>query len=411
MRRPQTKTAVITTICLAEVLSMLTLATVPALLPTFIEEWFLTKTEAGWLSGTYYLGYLAAVPFLVSLTDRKPAKPIYLGCLVLSGVSALAFAFLAEGFWTALVLRTIGGIGLAGTYMPGLKLLTDQLDRIQPGADHSRSVAFYTSCFGVGVSLSYFLTGQIGHHWGWQLTFIILGAGPIIALAFLWFAIPTEKISPYHVPETHLLDFRPIFQCKPAIGYVLAYTVHNFELFAFRSWIVAYLSFAVALHPGEKLFIASTAITAISTLVGLPASVLGNELSRRIGRHKAITLIMWSSSAFSVGLGLMAEAPLWMLTLVTIFYGMLLTGDSASITAGTVAEAPTGYKGATLAVHSCIGFIGSFLGPLIFGVTLDVASSASVGGDTVTSWSWAFTVSAVVTATGPIILYLLRARG
>ena len=151
MRRPQTKTAVITTICLAEVLSMLTLATVPALLPTFIEEWSLTKTEAGWLSGTYYLGYLGAVPFLVSLTDRKPAKPIYLGCLVLSGISALAFAFLAEGFWTALVLRTIGGVGLAGTYMPGLKLLTDQLDRIKPGADHSRSVALYTSCFGVGV--------------------------------------------------------------------------------------------------------------------------------------------------------------------------------------------------------------------------------------------------------------------
>ena len=107
----------------------------------------------------------------------------------------------------------------------------------------------------------------------------------------------------------------------------------------------------------------------------------------------------------------MAEAPLWMLTLVTILYGMLLTGDSSSITAGTVAEAPTGYKGATLAVHSCIGFIGSFLGPLIFGVALDVASPTSVGDTTVGSWSWAFTISAVVAATGPIILYLLRARG
>ena len=102
---------------------------------------------------------------------------------------------------------------------------------------------------------------------------------------------------------------------------------------------------------------------------------------------KTITLIMWSSSAVSVGLGLMAEAPLWMLTLVTILYGMLLTGDSASITAGAVAEAPTGYKGATLAVHSCIGFIGSFLGPLIFGVALDVASPTYVGGTTVGSWS------------------------
>ena len=390
---------------------MLTLATVPALLPTFILEWSLTKTEAGWISGTYYLGYLAAVPFLVSLTDRRPVKPIYFCSLLLSGISAISFAYFADGIWTALVLRTLGGIGLAGTYMPGLKLLTDLLDRIDPNADHSRIVAFYTSSFGVGVALSYLLTGEISNFWGWNITFIILGAGPIIALVFLFFALPPEQFSAHKKPQTHLLDFRPVFRCKPAVGYILAYTVHNFELFAFRSWIVAYLGFAVTLHPGEDLLITASAITAISTLVGLPASVLGNELAQLIGRHKAITLIMWTSSAVAVGLGLMAEAPLWALTFMTIVYGILLTGDSSSITAGTVAEAPIGYKGATLAVHSCIGFFGSFLGPLVFGLALDIASSTSIGSTTAESWSWAFNISAIVAATGPVILYFLRARG
>ncbi len=390
---------------------MLSLATVPALLPTFISEWSLTKTEAGWISGTYYLGYLAAVPLLVSLTDRTPVKPIYFYSMLLSGISAISFAYLAEGLWTALFLRTLGGIGLAGTYMPGLKLLTDQLDRIEPNADHSRVVAFYTSSFGVGVALSYFLSGEISNLWGWNITFLLLGAGPIIALVFLFFALPPEQLSLHNKPQTHLLDFRPVLHCKPAVGYILAYTVHNFELFAFRSWIVAYLGFAVTLHPGESLLITASAIAAISTLVGLPASLLGNELARLIGRHKAITLIMWTSSAVATGLGLMAEAPLWALTLMTIIYGVLLTGDSSSITAGTVAEAPSGYKGATLAVHSCIGFLGSFLGPLVFGLVLDVTSPTSIGGITASSWSWAFSISAIVAATGPVILYLLRARG
>jgi len=410
MTPPKSKRAILTTICSAEVLSMLPLAAVPALLPTFIDSWNLSKTEAGWISGTYYLGYLGTVPFLVSLTDRKPAKNIYLACMALSGLAAFGYAFLAEGFWMALLFRTLSGIGLAGTYMPGLKLLADQLDRLEPGSDHSRSVAFYTSSFGIGTSLSYLLAGEFASLWGWQWAFVVLGAGPLLAFVYMSLSLPAEKTSPNQIPDTHLLDFRPVFHCKPAMGYVLAYTAHNFELYAFRSWVVVYLAFALALHPGEELFITATTIAALFNLVGLPASVFGNELSRHIGRHKAITIIMWSSSLFAIALGFLAEAPLWVLTVVVIVYGVLVSGDSSSITSGTIAEAPAGYKGATLAMHACIGFTGSFLGPLIFGVVLDATSPTGVGGDTVDSWAWAFFVAGAVAATGPVMLYVLRRK-
>ena len=46
--------------------------TFAALLPNFIELWNLSKTDAGWINGIYYAGYLGAVPFLVSLADRAP---------------------------------------------------------------------------------------------------------------------------------------------------------------------------------------------------------------------------------------------------------------------------------------------------------------------------------------------------
>jgi len=191
---------------------------------------------------------------------------------------------------------------------------------------------------------------------------------------------------------------------------VLAYTVHNFELFAFRSWVVAFLAFSVALEPGTSLIVSATLVAAAANVVGLPASVLGNELARRFGRHRAITLIMWTSALFACGLGFLAEAPQWLMISAIIAYGLLVTGDSSSITAGAVAEAPQGYKGATLAVHSCIGFTGSFLGPLAFGLVLDVASPTGIGGDTVSSWIWAYATSAAVVALGPVFLYLLRNR-
>jgi hypothetical protein len=60
---------------------------VPALLPQFIEAWSLTNTEAGWLAGMVSAGYMLAVIPLVSLTDRWPARHIYLASSTLSALS------------------------------------------------------------------------------------------------------------------------------------------------------------------------------------------------------------------------------------------------------------------------------------------------------------------------------------
>ena len=62
----------------AQVLAQLGAQALPALLPGVIADWQLSKTEAGWLVGVFFLGYVAAVPVLVSLTDRLPARNVYM---------------------------------------------------------------------------------------------------------------------------------------------------------------------------------------------------------------------------------------------------------------------------------------------------------------------------------------------
>jgi hypothetical protein len=47
-------------------------------LPQFIEAWSLTNTQAGWLAGIVSAGYMLTVIPLVGLTDRRPARHIYL---------------------------------------------------------------------------------------------------------------------------------------------------------------------------------------------------------------------------------------------------------------------------------------------------------------------------------------------
>src|SRR3546814_3822040 len=83
-------------LCLVEILALLAATTFPALLPTFLAEWRMSNTEAGWISGIYYGGYVAAVPVLTGLTDRMDARRILFFALGLSAVSALGFAFRSE---------------------------------------------------------------------------------------------------------------------------------------------------------------------------------------------------------------------------------------------------------------------------------------------------------------------------
>lgn len=125
-------------VCLAEILGLASIAVFPALLPAFQVEWGLSNTAAGWISAAYYAGYMVLVPVLTSVTDRLDARRI-MGLGALLGVaSALGYAFGARGFWSALTLRFLAGVSLAGIYMPGLKVVSDNAE----GALQSRFVSF-----------------------------------------------------------------------------------------------------------------------------------------------------------------------------------------------------------------------------------------------------------------------------
>ncbi|NQV47228.1 MAG: MFS transporter [Rhodospirillaceae bacterium] len=401
MSRVASPLALSVVMCLAEIAGMAGFATFAGQLPVFMDAWSISNTEAGWINGIYFAGYMLAVPVLVSLTDRVPPKRIYILSMALSGLASLGFAFLAEGFWTALLFRTLAGIGLAGTYMPGLKLLSDYVE----GPLQSRAVAFYTASFSIGAALSFFMTGEIAALFDWRMAFAIAAAGPLLALVLTAPLLPREHPENHQKPDTHLLDFRPVLKCRQAMGYVLAYAAHNYELFTLRTWVVAYVVFAAALRPSVESFYSATVLATAVTLMGVPASILGNEFSARFNRNKVITRVMLASGALAVIIGFTGgNVPMWLLGLLFLFYGVTVTADSASLTAGVIAAAPKGYRGATMAVHASIGFSGAFLGPLVFGVVLDVAGAPASGGESVLPWAAAFAITGAVVALGPAAL-------
>jgi len=103
----------------AQMLAQIGAFALPALLPDYIARWNLSKTEAGWLVGIFFAAYVVMVPVLVALTDRVPVRRVYMLGTTLTVLSHFGFALFADGFWSALLLRLLAGIGWAGTYMPG----------------------------------------------------------------------------------------------------------------------------------------------------------------------------------------------------------------------------------------------------------------------------------------------------
>lgn len=378
-------------LCTAETLGMAGFALFAALLPQFQALWGLSNTEAGWIGGGFFLGYMLAVPVLTGLTDRHDARLIYLAAMLLTAVASAGFVF-ADGFWSALLWRVLAGIGLAGTYMPGLKALSERID----GASQSRAIAFYTASFGLGTALSFTLSGELAKLGGWQLPALLSGACALLAWALVYWGLAPKAVEAY--APRNLLDLAPL-RNRAVLAYCLAYAMHNLELFALRAWLVAFVVFSGHLQ-GVDPWLSGTWVAMLATLIGMPSSILGNELALRFGRQRWLIGVMLSSALLAAVVGLGAALPFWVMLGLILIYAVTVTADSASLTAGLVSVAPASHRGAAMALYSCTGFTGAFLGPLLFGMTLD-----TLGDQQLLGWWAAFALMGLLLTLGPLALW------
>ncbi|MGH7798635.1 MAG: MFS transporter [Candidatus Binatia bacterium] len=394
---------VATLLCGAHVLSMTGFGTVSALLPLLIATWRISNSEGGAISGMYYAGYMIAVPWLTGLTDRADARRVYLLACALSSSAALGFAILAHGFWSALMLQGLAGAGLAGTYMPGLKILSDHIE----GPHQSRWVAVYTSTFGIGAALSLWMAGAIAAMAEWRWAFAAAAVGPGAAGLLVLLRLPPPHPRPTAGKAAPLLDVRSVFRNRAATGYILAYAAHCWELFGFRSWIVAFFAFAGAIRAtGEPMLASAATLAAAINLMGPAASILGNEIAARFGRPRVVLAIMSLSAALACVVGFSARLPGAFVFALACVYFLAIMGDSAALTAGLLASAEPQQRGAAMAVHSFLGFGAAFVAPVVFGAVLDFAG----GNRSVFAWGVAFASLGIGCALAPLAVTVNRRR-
>ena len=389
---------IVAAICGAEILSLAGYSIVPALLPQFIEAWSLTNTQAGWLAGIVSAGYMLAVIPLVSLTDRQPARQIYLASSVLSALASLGVA-LCDSLLPALAFRAVAGIAMAGMYMPGLQALTHGVE----GTIRARIAARYTSSFTIGASLS-FLFGRVGTLLGWRSAFVVAGLLGVGGVLIAWAALPRGASGRNPDPQP-LLNFRPVLANRDALVLIVGYAAAIWGCVGLRQWIVVFLTFCAGNQadvPAQAWII--LVVGALISFLGVPAGLLGNEFSIHYGLRTIATLVFLLSALAGGLFGFTAMLPYIAVLGLSLIVGFIVQGNFSNLTSGVLAVAAPRHRGATIGLYSCIGFGAGFLGTLLFGVTLD-----QFGGTThLAAWILSFGTCGLACMTGAAASVFLR---
>ncbi len=380
------------TVVAAQMLTQIGAFALPALLPGYIARWDLTQTEAGVLVGVFFAGYVVSVPILLALTDRIAARHIYLLGAGLTALSHLGFAIAADGFWPALLFRTLAGIGWAGAYMPGLKLLADGLD----GDRQARAVSWHAAGVGAASALSFAVAGLMAAAGGPEAAFLFAFAAASVAflVAALWFPTTTPEPS---FRSRRLLAFGPVLRNRRAMGWIAGYAVHTWEMAALRAWGVTFLTMVLA--GTDEVWASPTLIFTLAGVIGIMASLCGNEAAIRLGRLGLVTVAMLAGAVLSLIVGWLGAGVPWLSTLLLILWMAVVFLDSSALTAGTVQAAEREMRGATMGLHSMAGYAGGLIGPLGVGLLLDLAAANPALG-----WGLGFGHLALITLGGLVLV-------
>jgi MFS family permease len=386
-------------VCAAQIFVQIGAGFWPALLPQMMQRWSLSNSEAGWITAIFFGAYMVAVPVLVTLTDRIDGKKVYLFGVACTVAGHLMFGLFADGFWSAFATRALAGVGWAGTYMTGLKLLADQVD----SKLMSRAVTGHAASIGISGAVSFLLGDVLADQFGWRWTFAFAAITATIAWTMVALSVPSKIPAPRPPKDGALFDFRPVIRNTSSFAYSVVYCVHTLEMSALRGWGVAFLAFVAGSTGVTEGMLSPALVVTVMALLGTLASVLGNEAAIRFGRRRLVATAMILSIGFAAIVGFAGSTSYWLAVFLVIAYGVVVWLDSSSVTAGAAGNADPARRGATLAVHSTLGYAGGFVGPLVVGWTLDLA-----GGMSPMAWGLAFLVVGVLMLLALAVFLALR---
>lgn len=375
--------------CASRVFNGLVFMTYPAALSVLRHEWGMSAVQAGAIASGFQIGYAVSLVVFSSVADWISSKKIYLWSMFAAGISSLGFAFFARDFISALLLYTLVGITLGGTYTVGIMILADQY------AINSRGMAvgFYIASTSFGYACSLAISGLTIPMGGYKLSFLLTCLGPGIGWLLSLITLSRTTVAAA-VRQKGQRFTREVLRNRPAMLLIWGYSFHNWELLGMWSWTPAFMAACLALSGVAGLKAAGTGayMTASFHLVGLLASFSMGILSDRLGRGRVMLALAIMSMTCSFLFGWSIHWPLALVIAIGVIYAFSALGDSPVFSAALTEWVDSAYIGSALGLRSLVGFGAGAIASLAFGAVLDWGNSILQGDLRYMAWGWAFSV-------------------
>jgi MFS family permease len=377
-----TRWRVLALLGIAELLGMSLWFSASAVSPQLQAIWGLTTAQAGWLTTIVQLGFVCGTASIaiLNLADLVPAARLF-SITALVAATANAAILVVPGYGPALALRFLTGFFLAGVYPPAMKMASTWFR-----AERGLAIGVIVGALTVGKATPYLVRAI--PHVGVRPVVLTASAGALLAavLVAVSYRDGPFPFAPRPFSWRHVGDVVRIRKWRLATA---SYLGHMFELYAFWTWIPAFLAASVAANIGTR-FRAPRLISllAFATIaIGGAGCVWGGLFADKRSRERLVSISLYVSGACCLLSALLFGQPLWVLGALAMTWGFFVIADSAQFSTLVTESVPSHAVGTALTVQTSLGFLLTMLPMQI------VPAIAGRAG-----WRWAF----VILALGPV---------
>jgi nitrate/nitrite transporter NarK len=340
------------------------------LIPTFMGDLGITYAAAATIMTAYFWTYaLVQVPVGV-LADRLGPRRMMLTFLGILVVGVIAFP-LSRDYTQSLVTRGLIGLGAAGIWLPGLRLIYEWF----PPQERGRATGLFSAGGGIGGTAALMLVPVLAEHFGWRWGYAMTLLPLFTTLALIFLLVRPGPLAERRSPAAASRGTTAVL--KDVLSLAVLWPINVAVFFSYGAFIAlvtflpAFLVRQEGLTPGRAGFV--TGLITAGTVVSWP---LAGFISDWMGRRKVIYLFsqgmcVLSCLAFALLVPGTGRAGAALVALVT---GLMLGGLVTPFVM-VVELFPSDLIGTASGVVNTFCFAGSLLIPVLVGKILDVSGS------------------------------------
>jgi MFS family permease len=339
----------------------------------------LTDTQLGYLTGLAFALFYSVMGLPIARWADRGNRIVIISITTALWSVMLALSAAASNFIQLMLIRVGVAVGEAGCLAPSQSLLADHFDR----AERPRAFALFMLAGPLSVLLAYLVGGWLNEHYGWRMTFVLIGAPGLILSVLTWLTLREPRVAKH----TSVLDVVPSASPVADLGTVLRTL---WKIRTFRHLVLCFailLFFSSGIQQWQPAFFMRThglktaelgawfaAIFASASLIGI---YLGGEWASRFAAGNESLQLKVAGGMyclFGVVSALVYLSPwLWLAFALLFVATLLATAANGPLFAMIQTLVPERMRATAIAALLLVAnLIGMGLGPLATGGMSDL---------------------------------------